>query len=51
MLGASACGSQNREQIPRCARDDNRGVNGLGKASGFGSRNRGVNAPNMEESL
>ena len=51
MLGASAFGSQNKEQIPRCARDDKRGVNALGKGSGFGSCNRGVNALDMEESL
>jgi len=30
MLGASAFGSQNKEQIPRCARDDNRSANALG---------------------
>jgi hypothetical protein len=51
MLGASACGSQDQEQIPRCARDDKRGVNALGEGSGFGSRNRGLNALDMEESL
>jgi len=30
MLGASARVSQDKEQIPRCARDDNRSLNALG---------------------